>query len=70
MSGNRITRYQKGGIIVVGGPGYGTCPDGSPCAYTTGIQIVPNTIADNDVDTVAIDADVSFTNRPKVHANK
>lgn len=136
------TSTVSGGIIVVGGPGYGTCPDGNPCAYTTGIQIVQNTIADNDVGifltnltasggapdeqtnikavnntissaalqnnyagvgyqagvsdvgnndkiinnrisgpgydpaanpaayTVAIDADVSFTNRPKVHANK
>src|SRR4029079_165400 len=24
----------SGGIIVVGGPGYGICPDGNPCAYT------------------------------------
>ena len=34
----------SGGIFVVGGPGYGTCPDGSPCAYTTGIQAVQNTL--------------------------
>jgi hypothetical protein len=127
----------SGGIIVVGGPGYGPCPDGNPCAYTTGIQIVQNTVTGNDVGifltnlradwgapddatnikavnntisnanqtngycyqtavsdvgnndkiinnkisgvgyaawgscyAVAIDADVSFTNRPKVHANK
>ncbi|MHB1097362.1 MAG: right-handed parallel beta-helix repeat-containing protein [Gemmatimonadaceae bacterium] len=38
----------SGGIIVVGGPGYGTCPDG-PCLYTTGIQIVQNIVTDNDI---------------------
>lgn len=38
-----------GGIIVVGGPGYGTCPDGNPCAYTVGIQIVQNQVVNNDV---------------------
>jgi hypothetical protein len=128
----------SGGIIVVGGAYYGTCPDGNPCAYTTNIQIVQNTLTNNDVGifltnlrgdggapddatnikavnnvvsnssltngycyqagvsdvgnndkiinnkisgpgygplttpcfAVAVDADVSFTNRPKVHANK
>lgn len=136
------TSTVSGGIIVVGGPGYGTCPDGNPCAYTTGIQITQNTLDGNDVGifltnlrvdygapddatnikavnnritnasltnnyggfgyqagvadtgnndkiinnkisgngydpsanptayTVAVDADVSFTNRPKVHANR
>ncbi len=133
------TSTVSGGIVVVGGPGYGTCPDGNACAYTTGVQIVQNTVKDNDIGvfltnitasggapddqtnikvvnntisnaaltnnyggvgyqagvsdvgnndkiinnkisgagygptsgyTVAIDADASFTNRPKVHANK
>ncbi|MGE5297641.1 MAG: right-handed parallel beta-helix repeat-containing protein [Acidobacteriaceae bacterium] len=125
----------SGGIIVVGGPGYGTCPDG-PCAFTSGVQIVQNIVTGNNIgiwlsnleadgaapadatnvkvvnntisngflqngicyqagvadqgnndkiinnaisgagyeDTVCyavhIDADTSFTNRPKVHANK
>ena len=129
----------SGGIIVVGGPGYGTCPDGNACPYTVGTKIFQNQVHDNDVGvfltnlaadysapatatnikvvnnvisnnavtngyvyqagisdvgdndklinntisgdgynpsanpsvyTVMIDADVSFTNRPKVHANK
>jgi hypothetical protein len=128
----------SGGIVVVGGAGYGTCPDGNPCSYTTGIQIVQNTLTGNDIgifltnlradfgppddatnikavnntisnpaltnnyvyqagvsdvgnndkiinNTISgagyssssypglafsVDADVSFTNRPKVHANK
>lgn len=134
------TSTVSGGIIVVGGPGYGTCPGAVPCAYTTGIQIVQNTVVGNDVGvfltnlradggapdeptnikavnntisnaaltnnyggfgyqagvtdtgnndkiinnkisgagygpngsayTVAVDADISFTNRPKVHANR
>jgi hypothetical protein len=136
------TSTVSGGIIVVGGPGYGTCPDGNACAYTVGTKIVQNSVVNNDIGifltnlaaggaapatatnvkavnnivsssalqnnyggfgyqagvsdvgnndkiitntisgagydpaanpgayTVRIDADVSFTNRPKVHANK
>lgn len=136
------TSTVSGGIIVVGGPGYGTCPDGNPCAYSTNTKIIQNTVTNNDVGifltnlaadfgppatatnikavnntvsssalqnnyggvgyqagisdvgnndkmtanrisgagydpvanpgayTVAIDADVAFTNRPKVHGNK
>lgn len=140
VTGNQYTGTStvSGGIIVVGGPGYGTCPDGNPCLYTTGIQIVQNNVVNNDVGifltnldengnapadatnvkavnntisnnaitngycyqagvsdvgnndkiinntisgagygpmtspcyAVHIDADTSFTNRPKVHANK
>ena len=129
----------SGGILVVGGPGYGTCPDGNDCAYTVNTKINDNILVNNDVgvylsnvqadfsapatatnikavnNTIsddqcfntsyqaavsdqgnndkiinnkisgpgysgcttvfnpsgnAIDADTSFTNRPKVHANK
>jgi hypothetical protein len=129
----------SGGIIVVGGPGYGVCPDGNDCAYTLNTQVNDNILVNNDVGVfltnlaadfsapttatnvkavnnrisddlcfnssyqagisdvgnndkmitnkisgpgyvgcstvfnptgAAIDADVSFTNRPKVHANK
>jgi hypothetical protein len=143
VSGNSYTGTStvSGGIIVVGGPGYGPCPNG-PCDYTRGSQIQGNTVVNNDIGvfltnlaadfgppssatnvkavnntisssalqnnyggfgyqagvsdvgnndkiinnkisgngynpaanpgayTVEIDADVSFTNRPKVHANK
>ena len=46
VSGNSYTGTStvSGGIIVVGGPGYG---DGSP--YTTGTQIVGNTVINNDI---------------------
>jgi hypothetical protein len=135
----------SGGIIVVGGPGYGSvangdpCPDGNDCPYTVNTKVNDNVLANNDVGVyltnlaadysapltatnvkavnntissdqcyntsyqagisdvgnndkmianrisgpgyigcastynpsgAAIDADVSFTNRPKVHANK
>lgn len=144
VTGNSYTGSStvSGGIIVVGGPGYGTCPGGNACPYTVGTQIVGNTVANNDIGifltnlaadfgppatatnvkvvnnsissdglhnnyggfgyqagvsdvgnndkiinntisgpgydpaanptayTVRIDADPSFTNRPKVHANK
>lgn len=136
------TSTVSGGIVVVGGAGYGLCPDGNACAYTVGTKIVQNEVVNNDIGifltnlaadfgppstptnvkavnnvvssnalqnnyggfgyqagvsdvgnndkiiantvsgtgydpaanpsayTVRIDADTSFTNRPKVHANK
>jgi hypothetical protein len=153
VSGNSYIGYpgdgsSSGGILVVGGPGYGSpssvyfpfpCPDGNDCPYTVNTKINDNVLANNDVGIylsnaaadfsappsatnikavnntitndlcfntsyqagvsnvgnndkiitnkisgpgyvgcttiynptgVAIDADVSFTNRPKVHANK
>jgi hypothetical protein len=135
VNGNSYTgnSWVSGGILVVGGAGYGSCPDGSPCAYTTGTKIVQNTVDGNDVgiylsnyaadfsapatatntkvvnnvisqgsaassfyqagisdvgnndkliaNTIVgyeagstfvakVDADLSFTNRPKVHANR
>ncbi len=129
----------SGGVLVVGGPGYGTCPDGNDCPYTVNTKVNDNILVNNDVGVylsnlavdfsapstatnikavnntisddlcfnlsyqaaisdvgnndkmitnkisgpgyvgcstvfnpsgAAIDADVAFTNRPKVHANK
>jgi hypothetical protein len=48
----------SGGILVVGGPGYGSCPDGNPCPYTKNTiigvnsaftQLLPNFAINNDV---------------------
>jgi len=39
----------SGGILVVGGPGYGLCPDGLDCPYTTGVVIANNQLFNNDV---------------------
>ena len=129
----------SGGILVVGGAGYGTCPDGNDCPYTVNTKVTDNILVNNDVGVylsnlaadfsapltatnikavnntisddqcfnfsyqagisdvgnndkminnkisgpgyvgcpttynpsgAAVDADASFTNRPKVHANK
>lgn len=144
VSGNSYVGFPgdgsaSGGVIVVGGAGYGTCPDGNDCPYTVGVMVNGNTLVNNDVGVyftnlqgdfsapvsatndkavnntisddqcfnrsyqagisdvgnndkminnkisgpgyigcitvfnptgAAVDADTSFTNRPKVHANK
>jgi hypothetical protein len=52
VTGNAYTGANfasSGGILVVGGAGYGTCPDNNPCPYTVNTRIVQNTVKDNDV---------------------
>jgi hypothetical protein len=51
VTGNSYTGSStvSGGIIVVGGPGYGTCVGTTPCAYTKGTIIDTNTVKNNDV---------------------
>jgi hypothetical protein len=54
------------GILVVGGPGWqavfgAPAPDGNPWQYSTGIQIVKNTLADNDGGIVLENFDTGFT---------
>jgi hypothetical protein len=52
VTGNSYTganQASSGGILVVGGPGYGTCPDGNVCPYTVQTHIVANTLTGNDV---------------------
>jgi len=39
----------SGGVLVVGGAGYGTCPDGNDCPYTVGVMVNGNTLVNNDV---------------------
>jgi hypothetical protein len=48
------------GIIVVGGAGYGTCPDGNPCPYTVNTRIIQNTVSNSDVGVWLSNADASF----------
>lgn len=50
----------SGGILVVGGPGNGTCPDGNDCPYTIGTRIVGNTATGNDVGVFLSNLDASF----------
>jgi Right handed beta helix region len=51
VTGNSYTGTStaSGGIIVVGGMGYLTCPDGNSCPYTVGTRIVGNTVRNNDI---------------------
>jgi hypothetical protein len=52
VTGNAYTgtnNASSAGILVVGGPGYGTCPDGVSCRYTVNARIMKNTLQDNDV---------------------
>lgn len=54
VSGNSFIGYPgdgsaSGGILVVGGPGYGACPDGSDCAFSTNVMVNGNILANNDV---------------------
>jgi len=39
----------SGGIIVVGGAGYGQCPDGNDCPYTVNTKVTDNVLVNNDV---------------------
>lgn len=65
----------SGGILVVGGPGYGTCPDGNPCPYTVGTKIEANRLVNNDVGIYISNLDVNYTDPTtktgiKVEGNK
>ena len=80
IMGNTVTghsytgqKFASGGIIVVGGALFGTCPDGTECPYTVGTKIVSNVGTGNDVgiwlDNVAADgsAPATATNIKAVH---
>lgn len=54
VSGNSFIGFPgdgsaSGGILAVGGPGYGTCPDGNDCPYTVKLNAMQNTLRNNDV---------------------
>jgi len=63
VTGNAYTgvnNASSGGILVVGGAGYGTCPDGNACPYTVNTRIIQNTASGNDVGVWLSNADASF----------
>jgi hypothetical protein len=65
VSGNSFIGFPgdgsaSGGIIVVGGAGYGTCPDGNDCQYTVNTKINDNVLSGNDVGVYLSNADASF----------
>ena len=37
------------GVLVLGGAGFGTCPDGNDCPYTVNTKVNDNVLANNDV---------------------
>jgi hypothetical protein len=54
----------SGGILVVGGPGYGQCPDGNDCPYTNSVPMVGNTLLNNDVGVYASNLQADFSAAP------
>lgn len=58
----------SGGILVVGGGGYGTCPDGNACPYTVNTRIIQNKLNGNDVGVYLSNLDGSF-NAPSSATN-
>jgi hypothetical protein len=65
VSGNSFIGFpgdgsSSGGIIVVGGAGYGTCPDGSDCPYTVNTKVNDNILTNNDVGIYLTNLDAAF----------
>lgn len=63
VTGNSYTGTNdasSGGIISVGGAGYGTCADGNDCPYTVGTRIVQNTATGNDVGVWLSNLDANY----------
>jgi hypothetical protein len=68
----------SGGILLVGGPGYGSCPDGNPCPYTKTVLIGivtalnalgPNTLLNNDVGVFVSNVAADGTSAPPTPTN-
>ena len=64
VSGNSyvgdILGTASGGIIVVGGAGYGTCPDGNGCPYTVNTKVNDNVLSNNDVGVYLTNLDADY----------
>jgi hypothetical protein len=58
----------SGGVLVVGGPGYGTCPDGNDCPFTVNVMVNGNTLANNDVGVYFSNLEADFS-APTVATN-
>jgi hypothetical protein len=52
------------GLLVVGGPGYGLCPDGADCPYSNLVFMVANTLFNNDVGVYASNLQADFSAAP------
>ena len=51
----------SGGVLVVGGPGYGTCPDGNDCPFTVNVMVQGNTLTNNDVGVYFTNLEADFS---------
>lgn len=51
----------SGGVLVVGGPGYGLCPDGNDCPYTVGTKVDDNVLSNNDVGVYLSNVQADFS---------
>ena len=65
VSGNSFIGFpgdgsSSGGIIVVGGAGYGTCPDGNDCPYTVNTKVNDNLLSNNDVGVYLTNLDAGY----------
>lgn len=52
------------GILVVGGPWLGTCPDGNVCPYTKQVLMAGNILLNNDSGVYAYNAEADFSAPP------
>jgi hypothetical protein len=52
------------GILVVGGPWLGTCPDGNVCPYTNQVVVAGNILFNNDVGVYSLNAEADFSAPP------
>lgn len=51
----------SGGVLVVGGAGYGICPDGNACPLTVNVMVNGNTLANNDVGVYFSNLEADFS---------
>ncbi len=47
------------GLLVVGGPYFGNCPDGNPCPYTNLVLMAGNVLLNNDTGIASVNADAA-----------
>lgn len=62
VTGNQYTgagQASSGGILIVGGPVFGACPDGQPCPYVKYTKVISNNILNNDVGVFIFQADAA-----------
>jgi hypothetical protein len=52
------------GILVVGGPWLGTCPDGNVCPYSNQVAIAGNILVNNDTGVNSVNAQADFSAPP------